>query len=326
MVTGPGPGVDLNPYENIDRLLNVELRIAKAPMGIVGQLYRHVRGELPLSYQIGRALLDRPGARIGFVTGVYLPPYFPAGEIDGPIGGLVFARVLGQLGYPVLLLMEQQVIEATRPLGPVAGATAVQFHDGNRLGPRDIARLVDELDVVIASERLGSNAKGVRHTINGTRADLPSPYPWPDELVRAMNRAGKLTIGIGDGGNEIGFGKIYEFARQVVPNGQRCRCPCMDGIVTATATGLLFPVNVSNFGVYGLIAALGLATRRPELLHDAATERALLAAAIRSGFVDGGTGLPEEAEDGVPGSGAAAFVALLQALVANALRDFVRPF
>lgn len=177
-------------------------------MGVVGRLYQHVRGELPLSYQLSRALLDRPSARIGFVTGVYLPPFFPAGEIDGPIGGLVFARALGQLGYSVLLIMEQQVIEATRPLGPVAGAAAVQFLDGNRLGPTEIARPVDGFDIVIASERLGSNAKGVRHTINGTRADLPSPYSWPDELVRATNRAGKPTIGIGDGGNEIGFGKI----------------------------------------------------------------------------------------------------------------------
>jgi hypothetical protein len=34
---------ELNPYENLDRLLNVEMRIKKAPMGIVPQLYRLAR-------------------------------------------------------------------------------------------------------------------------------------------------------------------------------------------------------------------------------------------------------------------------------------------
>jgi hypothetical protein len=318
---------DLAYFENIDRLLNVEARIKKTPIGVVPQLYALVRKERPLSYEIATALLERPKARIGFVTGIFLPPHFPLGEIDGPIGGLVFARALSAVGYSVSLIMERQINEAAGRLVPMLGAEkAVGFVDGNVLDAAGVRALTERLDVVITSERLGQNAKGARHTINGTRAELVNPYSWPDELVKEMNDAGKLTIGIGDGGNEIGFGAIYKQAREIVPNGKSCRCPCADGIVTSTATKMLFPVNVSNFGAYGIIAAMGLALGRQDILHDAATERSVLPAALGAGFVDGGTGLAEQSQDGIPLAGSVAFVALLQAIVSNALRDFVRPF
>jgi hypothetical protein len=325
LVKGPSE-TDLVYYENIDRLLNVEARIKKTPVGVVPRLYSLVRRERPISYEIASALLERPSARIGFVTGIFLPPHFPLGEIDGPIGGLVFARALTALGYSVSLIMERQINEAAARLVPIVGAEKVEFVDGNVLDARGVRALTERLDVVITSERLGVNAKGVRHTINGTKAELVNPYSWPDELVKSMNAAGKLTIGIGDGGNEIGFGAVFEQAREFVPNGKSCRCPCADGIITSTATKLLFPVNVSNFGAYGIIAAMGLALGRQDILHTPEMERSVLPAALGAGFVDGGTGLAEQSQDGIPLSGSVAFVAVIEAIVSNALRDFVRPF
>lgn len=325
-MTEPGVQTDLAYYESIDRLLNVEARIAKTPIGVVPQLYSFARRERPLSYEITRALLDRPKARIGFLTGMYLPPHFPLGEMDGPLGGLVLARALAPLGYSVTLIMEEQVNEVALRLVPISGAAGVAFVDGNVLDAAGVKVLVERMDVLITSERLGVNAKGVRHTINGTRAELVNPYPWPDELVRAMHDAGKLSIGIGDGGNEIGFGAVYEQAREIVPNGKTCRCPCADGIVTSTATTMLFPVNVSNFGVYGIIAGIAMALGRPDIVHRPEMERSLLPAGLAAGFVDGGTGMAEQSEDGVPLSGSVGFVAVLEAIVSNALRDFVRPF
>src|SRR4029077_8989172 len=111
-------------------------------------------------------------ARIGFVTGIFLPPHFPLGEIDGPIGGLVFARALTSIGYRVSLIMERQINDAASSLGGIAGATQTALFDGNLLDAQGVQALVRDLDVVITSERLGVNAKGVRHTINGTRAEL----------------------------------------------------------------------------------------------------------------------------------------------------------
>jgi hypothetical protein len=315
------------PFENIDRLLLVEMRIANSTEGIVPQLYDLARGRGPLSQEIAGAILERPRAKVGFLTGVYFPPHFPVGEIDGPIGGLVLARALGELGYATTLVMEGEVISATQKLVPIARAGNARFVDGNELTDAvGVSALVKDLDVLIASERIGVNSRGVRHSINGTLLQPSPAFPWPDALVETMNQSGKLTIGLGDGGNEIGFGKIYESGREIVPYGRRCQCPCGDGMFTRTATQLLWPVNVSNLGVYGLIAAIGLSLRRPDLLHDEDTERALLREAIGAGFRDGGTGLPEEAQDGIPAIGAIGLVMMLRALVSNAVRDFKRPF
>jgi hypothetical protein len=315
----------ISPFENIDRLLNVEIRIAKSPADAVPKLYRLVRRELPLSYEVSQALLGKPRCRIAFVTGV-VNPHFPVGEIDGPIGGLVFARAMHSLGYKVSLVMEKAVIESSRKLVATARAEGIEFIDGDALDAAGVQELVEKFDMAIASEKVGLNGKGVRHSINGTPVNETESFPWPDEFIVAMNRAAKLTIGFGDGGNEIGFGKVYREARDIVPNGKSCRCRCADGIVTRTATQLLFPVNVSNFGVYGLVAAVAIALRQKELVHDEQTEAALLREAVNAGIRDGGTGLLEPAEDGVPAYGAVGLVAMLRALVENALRDFVRPF
>src|SRR5207237_6442479 len=73
--------------------------------------------------------------------------------------------------------------------------------------------------------------------------------PWTAPLDDLFTAAPWARIGVGDGGNEIGMGKLPTgLIARTVPNGERIACitPC-DHLVVA---------GVSNWGAYGLMAAL----------------------------------------------------------------------
>jgi hypothetical protein len=120
-----------------------------------------------------------------------------------------------------------------------------------------------------------------------------SPAHLLFEAVRGMPRV--TTIGIGDGGNEIGMGKVpWPVIRRNIPGGGlvACRVPADHLIVC----------GVSNWGAYGLAAGVRLlrGAFAPELF-DTARELALLQAMVAGGpLVDGVTGERTATVDGLP--------------------------
>jgi hypothetical protein len=103
------------------------------------------------------------------------------------------------------------------------------------------------------------------------------------------------TIGIGDGGNEIGMGKIpHETIVKNIPNGDliHCRVP----------TDHLIVCGVSNWGAYALAAGVYLlrGVKPPADLFDPDRERAILEVMVREGpLVDGVTGRQTATVDGL---------------------------
>ena len=63
--------------------------------------------------------------------------------------------------------------------------------------------------MAVTIEKLGRNKEGIRHSVMGTPLPKTGDY-YIDDFIVAMTEKGKLTVGIGDGGNEIGFGKIHD--------------------------------------------------------------------------------------------------------------------
>lgn len=92
------------------------------------------------------------------------------------------------------------------------------------------------------------------------------------------------TIGIGNGGNEIGMGAIAEAVHKYVPHGEV--------LCAKLATDVLVPAGVSNWGCYAIQAALAILTEKPEIAHTSALEKHLIEAAASAGLVDGNTGMP----------------------------------
>jgi hypothetical protein len=106
---------------------------------------------------------------------------------------------------------------------------------------------------------------------------------------------GRTTIGIGDGGNEIGMGKVpWETIRRNVPQGGlvACRVP----------TDHLIVAGVSNWGAYALATGVRLlrGATADAALYDVGHERELLRLMVDAGpLVDGVTGERTVTVDGL---------------------------
>lgn len=304
---------ELEPFENLDRLTTVEMRTQGIPKGIVRHLYAAARGNEPLSYVLAEALLARSGGRVAVFTGIVIPQHLPKGEIDGPIGSCVLAQTLEKLGSPVDVIVPVEMVDVVEAIKRALDGSFEVRHE---------ARAVDEYEAVITIEKLGRNRAGATHTILGSPVEQDFNA---DDFVDQLNASGRLTVGIGDGGNEVGFGAIYDQARELVPRGRDCGCPCGDGIITATATQLLFPAAVSNFGAYAVVAALALLAERPELAPSPDAVSSAIDAAVRKGCIDGGTFVPHVlADDGIPLEGIKAVVGVMRTIVEQSFRTTPR--
>lgn len=136
-----------------------------------------------------------------------------------------------------------------------------------------------------------------------------------ESFLNTMRDDGNITIGIGDMGNEIGFGKIYHEARKIHPFGEKCQCSDPDGLVTIMETDYLLPASISNLGAYGVTAALSLVTGNLEMLHKPEEELELIQICAEMDCRDGGFGKAHHYVDGVVDQSMASYVRMLQEMV-----------
>lgn len=260
--------------------------------------------DAPLCGTITASLLAIPSARVSLFTGFVVPGRYPAGENDGPLGAAALARALKRAGFRPRIYVDPEILETMRwllaELGADISVTPIE---------REPSVPLDSIDVAIAIEKPGANAEGVLHTFDGNRIDGGSrPI---DRLVADLDRHGTLTIGIGDQGNEIGFGALHDALGRLNPKTRTCTCGCSDGVAAVTATRYLYPAAVSNWGAYGLAAALALSVGDPSIaLRPEEERRMLLVAAVR-GCCDG---VRRRGVFGVDGLAGDASVRLVRAL------------
>jgi hypothetical protein len=129
--------------------------------------------------------------------------------------------------------------------------------------------------------------------VRGKTALRASPIPHsvpPNRRIR--------TVGIGDGGNEIGMGSfLWESLHPLVPNGHGPRIACR------IPTNWTIVAGTSNWGAYALAAAVALLKGHPEVLQSwpATRHEQLLRHLVRHGpAVDGVTREREPTVDGLP--------------------------
>jgi hypothetical protein len=142
---------------------------------------------------------------------------------------------------------------------------------------------------LVALERCGPTAGGRNHTMRGR--DITG-LTAPAHLLFEGSRD-YVTIGIGDGGNEIGMGKVpFATVCKNIPNGDVVGC--------RTATDYLIVAGVSNWGAYALAAGvMALRGKLDASLFDADKERALLELLVERGpLVDGVSGQRTATVDG----------------------------
>lgn len=277
------------------------------------------------------AELAQAAVRVGIVTGFYIPRAEPAAaETDGPPGSLFLAACLQSVGVDALVITDAPCAAVVR-----AAAEAIDFPLEQLavapLDPRECSSWCDRilqaesqrgLSHLISVERVGPShtAESIsRQQPDATKAYLSEVAPEHHnhchnmrgicidahtaplhllfERLRDVIPLGR-TIGIGDGGNEIGMGSIPWLELFHRLHGEQagrvpCRVPCDFTIVAGT----------SNWGAMALAAAVCVLRNRRDVLQPWTQHRhhaALQHLVVHGPAVDGVTGRREATVDGLP--------------------------
>jgi hypothetical protein len=237
-------------------------------------------------------------ARVLIVTGfVVLEGH---AETDGPPGAAVLGRALRRLGARVRYTSDPVVLSpleaSLRVLGEPTDVFA--YPEGRNAAASVLER--ERPTHLVAIERPGRGKGGDYLNARGL-----SVRAWNrplDEMFLRRRGPGPVTIGVGDGGNEIGMGRVRS---KLMREGR-----LMVRIASVVPVDHLVVAGVSNWGAYGIVAQLGRLTGQ-RLLHTPAEERQMIEACVKAGAVDGLTKRPEPTVDALDAETHASMVALL---------------
>lgn len=237
-------------------------------------------------------------------TGFIVEPKMP--ETDGPPGAAVLGRALRALGARVSYVTDPIAIPvlaaALRALGEPAEVRG--YGDGPHAA-RDVLAAERPTHLVAverpARARSGDYLNMRGHSVAEWNRPIDTLFLTRDG---ATPRAGRrpVTIGVGDGGNEVGMGNVR--ARLVRAGALMAR------IASTVTVDHLVVAGVSNWGAYGIVAELARLAGRP-LLHTPEDERRLIEACVEAGAHDGVTRRREPTVDALGLEIHAAIVALL---------------
>ena len=171
-------------------------------------------------------------------TGFYVAGY---PETDGPTGTAVLAHALRAMGFRPVVVTEPENAE----LFTIRDFEVVPAEVG--ADTSFFRRMIFEHSPVgmISVERCGRNAQGDYANMRGI--SIRAHNAPTDELFRVAPEYGIRTVGVGDGGNEIGMGNVADAIEKHLS-----LVPCVvkaDHLVIA---------SVSNWGAYGLAACLSI--------------------------------------------------------------------
>ena len=216
-----------------------------------------------------QCILDVPRGYVLLTTGFYVAG---AGETDGPPGTMFLARALKRLGFSPVIVTD----DFCRDFFDSEGIETV--YADITMGESDYADMLDRYapTLLISIERCGRNIHGDYANMRGV--SIADHNARLDALFELGRTRGIPSIGVGDGGNEIGMGNL----QQIITN-RLSLVPCevtVDYLVIAT---------VSNWGAFGLCAYLALLSGRNDLLPDYEIAMAYLRHIVALGAVDGVT-------------------------------------
>ncbi|CAN5157289.1 DUF4392 domain-containing protein [soil metagenome] len=244
-----------------------------------------------------RSLSETTNASASMYTGFIIPTCKPpTHETDGPLGTLFLAYAFHHLAICSSIHAERQCIAT---IASAMAATQIDKKHWNatldRLSIKSITGTFSMTTHNIAIERPGQGSDQRLRTMRGS--DITALHLDYQHHFRPIDILpyGIPTIAIGDGGNEIGMGKIpHETIVKNIPNGDliHCRVPA-DYLIVA---------GVSNWGAYALAAGVFVlrGEKPPSDLFDPDVEKRILEIMVREGpLVDGVTGEQTATVDGL---------------------------
>lgn len=268
------------------------------------------------------SLASAPG-RVIVVTGFYIPLAEPAAaETDGPPGAVALAQTLIRLGHRVTLVTDPFCGPAVRAAARAGGlpSSSVEVLDCATSLAELVGNADDAATHLIAIERVGPcyshdhihsrcGAEVAARFVECVPQELWSKClnmrgvaidEWTVDFSSAfeIEAEGLTTIGVGDGGNELGLGKFawHDLATRldgIADPRILCRVAADHAIIAGT----------SNWAAYGLAAATAIAAGQPEAFEvvTPASQTSILETMVAEGpAVDGVSRKYEATVDGLP--------------------------
>lgn len=274
----------------------------------------------------------------GSVSRAWITP--DLGENDGPSGAAAVARAMVlSRNVTCVMLCEETLLPALQATCQAAGLfpvtleqAAIARTDGSLAtivmqpyatddqgGKSQATQMLDALkpDLFFSTERVGRNEFGVYHSMRGidygmgrSRVD----FFFDEGLARGIP-----VVAVGDGGNEIGMGKVADHVVAHVPYGDKCQCGCGGGIGAVTSCDVLVTAACSNWGCTAIVAAMAARSGTAKLLHTPEREALLLDTMVTNGLINSTHGIVDDSVDGFPRRSHIAVAELCQTIVSRAL-------
>lgn len=157
------------------------------------------------------------------------------GETDGPLGAYFLCKALEKLGFSPYIVSDKYTLPFFDFNSQIQG-----FLYTAESNPKGILSHYNPVSI-ISIERCGRSADG--NYYNMAKKNISDVTPKMDSLfIEAPSNC--LTIGIGDGGNEIGMGNLYNIVEK------------LNITPSIIKTNHLIVATVSNWGTYGLLGEL----------------------------------------------------------------------
>lgn len=259
---------------------------------------RNLRGMQLLQQQLRPGYILRTARIINQCQGTVLIgtgfPVLDTFETDGPVGAIALYQLLEQLGAKPVLISGNPLCSVLASRYRTYQISVNQQHNLPAIASAALAELKPQL--IISIERPGFTSDGRYANMRGE--DITARCASFDHF---LNLASCPTIGIGDGGNEIGMGNMAAFLGQlnITPAVTEC-----DELVVA---------DVSNWAAWGIIAMVSVLQGRD--LLSGANPLAILQFLSAHGSVDGVTRLNTLTEDGLAHTEGEQLINELKALV-----------
>ncbi len=224
-------------------------------------------------------LLSLPRGNVLLTTGFYVAGH---AETDGPPGTLSVALALKKLGFHPTIVTDHICDGLFEP----EGLSVVYANpDTNRSWYQNLLNQYHPV-CLISVERCGHNKNNDYANMRGV--SISDATARIDTMFELAAKKHILTIGIGDGGNEIGMGNLKEaISKELSLN------PC-----TVTVDELII-ATTSNWGAYALVAYLDL-LQEENILPDYKEIAGYIDRIVADGCVDGVTHKQVPSVDGFP--------------------------
>jgi hypothetical protein len=214
-------------------------------------------------------------------TGFYIV-YAKAPETDGPPGSIALGNVLKKLGYKVIYVTDKWSFNILKGM---TKDKIIEFPVDNHENSKNYAKkILDKFkpSLSISIERASLMSDGTYR--NWKNQDISEYNAKIDYIFQYASN----TIGIGDGGNEIGMGNLSKEIKKVEGLPDNPAVTKVDSLIISSC---------SNWGAFGLICAIS-EIKSINLLPTIEEAKNLIIRSVDLGAVEGLSGEKKYAVDG----------------------------